>query len=79
MRATGFAADTLTLDWSAPQMTVEAWRLGGQSDRLEFLPAGENNYWVRARGRKHIYQVYDSAFKTFNKDPSELRAVTAES
>ena len=75
MRATGFAVDTLDLDWSAPLMRIDTWRLGDQSDHLEFLQVGdENNYWVRVEGKTHVYKVFESVYKTFNKDPAELKA-----
>jgi hypothetical protein len=75
LRATNFADDTTSLDWSKPILTVHAWMLGGSTETLRFLKAGdENNYWVKAEGNPHTYKVFQSAYQTFMRDPKTLVA-----
>jgi hypothetical protein len=75
LRATGFASDSTEINWDRPALVVQTWRIGGDTDYLEFQPVEEEtNYWVRVEGRPHVYQVFESAFKTFHRDPTTVRA-----
>lgn len=75
LRASGFYEDSTALDWSRPLLAVRVWKLGGATERLEFLKIGEeNNYWARAEGNPHVYKVFQSAFQTFRRDPKTLVA-----
>ena len=48
---------------------------GGGADYIEFLPVeDETNYWVKIDGRPHVYKVFESAFKVFQRDPQTVRA-----
>jgi hypothetical protein len=75
LKATGFLPDSVEVNWDRSALAIHAWRLGGGTDDLEFQPVeGETNYWVRVEGRPHVYKVFESAFKTFHRDPTTVRA-----
>jgi hypothetical protein len=75
LKATGFAADSTELNWDRPALVVQTWRIGGGTDYIEFQPVEEEtNYWVRVQGRPHVYKVFESAYKTFHRDPTTVRA-----
>lgn len=73
IRASGFADDSLQLDWAGNGLTIKTWQLDGTEDLIEIMKgAGENNYWLRVEGRLHVYKVYESVYKTFDRDPELL-------
>jgi hypothetical protein len=75
LNATGFADDSTVIDWDRPDLTIHAWRLGGGKDVIDFCPVeGENNYWLRVAGRPYVFKVFESAFKTYQRDPETLVA-----
>jgi hypothetical protein len=73
IRATGFADDSLQLDWTNPGLSIRAWHLDGTEDNFSLQKVkDENNYWLMVEGRPHFYKVYESVFKTFDRDPALL-------
>jgi hypothetical protein len=77
MRASGFLPDTLVVDLSKPDLLVTAWQLGTTVDKAELIKvADEQNYWVRVEGKPHVYQVFESVYKTFARDPVENYVAT---
>lgn len=73
IRASGFENDSLQLDWATAPLSIATWQLDGTADRFQLMKVdGENNYWLRVDGRPHVYKVYESIFKTFDRDPDLL-------
>lgn len=73
IRASGFENDSLQLDWANAPLTISTWQLDGTENIFKLMKVDdENNYWLRVDGRPHVYKVYESVFKTFDRDPDLL-------
>jgi len=73
LSASGFAADTATIDWTTPALSFTAWLLGKEPVHAEMQPVPEEtSYYIKVDGKPHVYKVYESAYKTLSRDPKAL-------
>jgi hypothetical protein len=78
MTASGFRPDSVAVDWSRPDVTITAWLLGEPEVRLDMMAAPEARYWVRSSTRAHDLAVFESVYKTFQRDPKEFLETPAQ-
>lgn len=72
MKASGFRPDSVKVDWARPDIAIDAWLLGEPEVKIEMVAAPESRYYVRSSTRDHDLAVFESVYKTFQKDPKEL-------
>ena len=73
MRASGFADDSTTIDWSKPVARVSLWSLGRDPVEMSMQPVvGGKDYWVNVDGHAYVYKVFESTFKSLDRDPAAL-------
>ena len=72
MKCSGFRADSVTVNWDRPDITVSAWLLGENAVTMDMLAGPNAMYYLRSSTRTHDLAVFESVFKTFQRDPKEF-------
>ncbi len=72
MKASGFRPDSVNVDWDRSDIGISAWLLGEPEVKLSMVAAPNASYYVRSTTREYDLAVFESVYKTFQRDPKEF-------